>query len=63
MCSYYVNYGMGSHYKLLLIDQIKASDYYYASFNESLNQSTQKEQMNFCITYWNSEEKRVEVTY
>ena len=54
---------MGSHYKLLLIDQIKASDYYYASFNESLNQSTQKEQMNFCITYWNSEEKRVEVMY
>ena len=57
-CCSYINYGIGPHYELLLIDQIKVLDYYSASFDESLNKITQKNQMNIYITYWNSEEKR-----
>ena len=35
-CSYYMNYGIGSYYKALLINLIKASEYYSTSFDESL---------------------------
>ena len=50
-CPYYINYGIGPHYKSLLIDQIKASEYYSGSFDERFNKITQKEQMDIYTTY------------
>ena len=47
----------------LIINQIKASEYYSGLFDERFTKITQKQQMGICITYWNSEEKRVEVRY
>lgn len=48
---------------MFLLDQIKASEYYSASFDENLNKIIEKEQMDIYITYGNSEEKGVEIRY
>ena len=37
------NYGIVTYYKLLLINQVKATEYYSPSFDESLNKITPKE--------------------
>ena len=62
-CSYYINYGIGPHYKSILVDQIKSSPCYSTSFDESLNVVIQQEQMDIHITFWNSDTKRVESRY
>ena len=41
ICSYYINYGIGTYHKLILNNEIKASPYYSTSFNKTLNKFTQ----------------------
>ena len=62
-CSYYTNYGIGPYYKLVLTNEIKASPFFSTSFDKTLDKVTQQEQMDICMTFWNSDRKRVESRY
>ena len=59
-CTYLINFGLSPYFKLELVNCIKASPYFIASVDESLNQVTQNEQMDIQIRYWNESTVMVE---
>ena len=44
-CAYYLNYGIARHLRSILADEVQKSEYYAASFDESLNLVIQMGQM------------------
>ena len=49
----YINFGLVPYFKELLLKEIKASDCFRISFDESMNKVLQEEQMDVQIRYWN----------
>ena len=51
-CAYYVVFGLAQYLKELLVKDIKLSPFYLLSFDESLNNKLQEEQMDISIRFW-----------
>ena len=51
-CAYYVVFGLAQYLKELLVKYIKLSPFYLLSFDESLNNKLQEEQMDISIRFW-----------
>ena len=51
-CAYYVVFGLAPYFKELLVKDIKLSPFYSLSFNESLNNKLQEEQIDISIRFW-----------
>ena len=52
-CAYYVVFGLVRYFKEILVKDIKFSPFYSLSFDESLNNKLQEEQMDISIRFWN----------
>ena len=62
-CGYITNFGLAPYFKDLLRKEIKASDCFGASFDESMNKVLQEEQMDAQIRYWNEIAKLVDMRF
>ena len=62
-CSYLVNYGIAPHFQQELVVSTKQSPYISLSFDESLNDILQEEQMDVIIRFWNAIAEKIEVRY
>ena len=62
-CGYFVNQGIAPHFLQLLYEEIRLSPYYTVSFDESLNKSLQRGQMDVLIRYWNTDVSMAETRY
>ena len=61
--SYMITYGIAPYFASLLLEDIKHSDNFSISFDESLNSVTANEQMNIVITFWDELNSKVQVGY
>ena len=52
---YVVNHGIAPYVKDLLKSQVTSTDWFFVSFNKSLNNVTQKCELDICIRFWNKE--------
>ena len=48
-----IAFGLAPYFKKLLVKDIKLSPFYSLSFDESLNNKLQEEQMDISIRFWN----------
>ena len=62
-CAYYLNYGIAPHLRSILVDEVQKSEYYAASFDESLNSVIQIGQMDLVVKYWDDVLNRVCTRY
>ena len=62
-CSYMIAYGIAPYFASLLLKDIKHSDNFSISFDESLNSVTANEQMDIVIIFWDKLNSEVEVRY
>ena len=62
-CAYYLNYGIAPHFRSILVDEVQKSEYYAASFDESLNSVIQIGQMDLVVKYWDDVLNRVCTRY
>ena len=62
-CSYLVNFGIASQFCQELVDGTKRSPFISVSFDESLNDVLQKEQIDVIIRFWNVIAEKIEVCY
>ena len=53
-CGYIMNFVLAPHFKDLLLKEIKASDCFGVSFDESMNKALQEEQVNVQIRYFST---------
>ena len=53
-CSYIVNFGLGPFFQNELIERVKKSPFFAISFDESLNETIKKQQMDIVVSYWDS---------
>ena len=51
-CVYYLSYGITPHFRSILVDEVQKSEYYTASFDESLNSVIQMGQIDLVVNYW-----------
>ena len=61
--AYLVVFGVAPHFKSLLQQTVNEQDSYVLLFDQSLNHTTQSQQMDLLIHTWNLEEKCVELRY
>ena len=61
--TYITNFGIAPYFHHLLIDELKNSNYYSLSFDESLNDFTQTCQMDINIRFWSKAKKKACVRY
>ena len=50
-CAYYVVFGLAPYFKAFLVKDIKLPPFYSLSFDESLNNKLQEEQMDISIRF------------
>jgi hypothetical protein len=60
---YMVNHGLFPHFKQMILDEILKSPFMTVLFDESLNDSIQKSEMDILVRYWNEGENKVTVRY
>ena len=60
---YLVNHGLFPHFKQMILDEILKSPFMAVLFDESLNDSIQKSEMDILVRYWNAGENKVIVRY
>ena len=60
---YMVNHGIAPCVKDILRDDVRKSDWYVVSFDESMNDITQTSEMDICLRFWNDETNNVEDRY
>ena len=51
-CAHFINYGIEPHFCSILMDNIKDSEFYAISFDESLKTVMQVGQMDFVANFW-----------
>ena len=61
--SYVTTYGLAPYFHSLLLQKISSSPHQVVSFDESLNNSIQKGQMDLLIHYWDNDADRVYTCY
>ena len=49
----------GKALKDILRDDVRKSDWYFVSFDESMNDITQTSEMDICLRFWNDETNKV----
>ena len=62
-CGYVINHGFAPYVRQCLLDQLGESPFFAMSFDESLNKSQQKGQMDILVRYWNALKNIVETRY
>ena len=62
-CSYMICYGIAPYLQSVLMDELKETQMYVVSFDESMNSVTQNEQMDINVRFWHPTKNRVEVRY
>ena len=62
-CSYMITYGIAPYFASLLLEDIKLSESFSISFDDSLNSVTTNEQMDIVVTFWDKVNSKVEVRY
>jgi len=62
-CGYFINHGLAPHFEELLLQDVKTRPFYVLSFDESLSEFIQKEQMDLQIRYWNNKQNMVLTRY
>ncbi|XP_066910897.1 uncharacterized protein [Clytia hemisphaerica] len=60
---YSCNYGLAPYFRSILQDEVKRSEIYVMSFDESLNDANQKCQMDLIVRYWDEKTQQVKVRY
>ena len=60
---YSCNFGLAPYFRKLLHEKLDKSEIHVLSFDESLNNSNQKCQMDLIAWYWDVDEQRVKVKY
>ena len=60
-CGYIITHGIAPHFEQLLLEDVSRSPFFALSFDESLNKSLQRGQMDILVRYWEME-KRLAVT-
>ncbi|XP_066934412.1 uncharacterized protein [Clytia hemisphaerica] len=60
---YSCNYGLAPYFRSILQDEVKKSEIYVMSFDESLNDVNQKCQMDLIVRYWDEKTQQVKVRY
>ena len=60
---YSINFGIGPHFKNILMGNIKESDFYVVSYDESLNSVTQTSEMDLLVRYFDKSTKQVHTRY
>ena len=61
--AYVAHFGLAPYFYQLMLSKISSCPYYTISFDESLNSSVQKGQMDFIIRFWNSDTDSVATRY
>lgn len=62
-CAYICHFGLGPHFQTLLVDNCKNAEFFTLLFDETLNQTNQKKQLDIHVRYWHQEECRVRTQY
>ena len=62
-CAYYINYGIAPHFRSVLVGEVQKSEFFAASFDESLNSVIQMGQMDLVVNYWDNIMNRVCTRY
>ena len=60
---YSCNYGLAPYFRQILTKKVQKSEIYVISFDESLNDSNKKCQMDSIVRYWDCSEQRVKAIY
>ena len=61
--SYLINFGLASHFRQLLVDEINCCSFFIRSFDESLGRVAQTGQVGLVVGFGNTAESRVYVRY
>ena len=62
-CSYVIKFGLAPYFQKVLVNEIQKSLYHSVSFDEALNRSLQKQQMDIHMHYWCLLTNQVKVQY
>ena len=60
---YVINHGLFPHFKQMILDEILKSPFLSILYDDSLNESIQKNEMDIHVRYWNVGENKVTVRY
>jgi hypothetical protein len=55
-CSYLCCFGLAPHFKSLVLESVRSSDFHVLLFDESLNKVTKTKQMDIHVRYWSDNE-------
>lgn len=61
--AYLCQFGISQHFKMLLFKCFDEVDSYTLLFDETLNQSNQKKQLDVHIRFWHTQERKVQTRY
>ena len=59
-CLYVKKFGLGPFFQEELVEKVKKSPFFSISFDESLNETLKKQQMDFVVSYWDYSQSEVE---
>ena len=62
-CAYFINYGIAPHFPSILMNNVKVSEFYAISFDESLNTGIQMGQMDLVVNFWHNVVNKVCTRY
>ena len=62
-CGYYINYRFAPYFRSILAKNLKDSDFFSVSFDESLNSVLQMGQMDVVVSFWDNTLNRVCARY
>ena len=62
-CAYFINYGIAPHFRSILMNNVKDSEFYAISFDENLNTVIQMGQMSLVVNFWDSVGNKVCTRY
>ena len=61
--SYVINFGIATHFGMLLLEKLVQSKFYTVCFDERLNEVVQKCQIDFSLTFWDKTANEAVVQY
>lgn len=62
-CSYLLNFGIAPYFRQEIINLVKGAEFFSISFDESLNDVIQEEQMDIIIRFWDTKNNETSVRY
>lgn len=62
-CSYLISFGLAPHIKSMLLKSLGDADFFTILFDETLNKSNQRKQMDIHLRFWDSSENQVKTKY